>query len=246
MRPSRRSNSDRSRPASSWCLTPVEPGAAPNLPDEALVRLGETLKQDITRAIPVTITQVLSGRSDPSPAERRLDAICRVRKAARAGVLGRRHSVQHRTGISGDIVSWLDDPCSAGLPPGQLVSLGIRTSGSQEQHDADAGRGARLGYVGSAVCPRNQSMVSCHLSAASRSGAPDLAPHLRRCAEHPACGVIRSGREAAGAETAKFLDWAVGGRCGASGEPPHSFSQGCSSSVVPFGRCAGPKGTISL
>jgi hypothetical protein len=38
----------------------VEPGQAPNLPDEALVRLGETLKQDIARAIPVTITQVLS------------------------------------------------------------------------------------------------------------------------------------------------------------------------------------------
>ena len=37
----------------------AEPGAAPNLPDEALVRLSETLKQDIARAIPVTITQVL-------------------------------------------------------------------------------------------------------------------------------------------------------------------------------------------
>ena len=37
----------------------AEPGAAPNLPDEALVRLSETLKQDIGRAIPVTITQVL-------------------------------------------------------------------------------------------------------------------------------------------------------------------------------------------
>jgi hypothetical protein len=37
----------------------AEPGAAPNLPDEALVRLSETLKQDIGRAIPVTIIQVL-------------------------------------------------------------------------------------------------------------------------------------------------------------------------------------------
>ncbi len=36
-----------------------EPGAAPNLPDEALVRLGETLKQDIGRALPVTITEVI-------------------------------------------------------------------------------------------------------------------------------------------------------------------------------------------
>ena len=37
----------------------AEPGAAPNLPDEAQVRLSETLKQDIARAIPATITQVL-------------------------------------------------------------------------------------------------------------------------------------------------------------------------------------------
>jgi hypothetical protein len=37
----------------------AEAGAAPNLPDEALVRLGETLKQDISRAIPVIITEVL-------------------------------------------------------------------------------------------------------------------------------------------------------------------------------------------
>jgi len=37
----------------------AEAGAAPNLPDEAFVRLGETLKQDINRAIPVTITEVL-------------------------------------------------------------------------------------------------------------------------------------------------------------------------------------------
>jgi hypothetical protein len=37
----------------------AEAGAAPNLPDEALVRLGETLKQDIRQSIPVTITEVL-------------------------------------------------------------------------------------------------------------------------------------------------------------------------------------------
>ena len=37
----------------------AEHDAAPNLPDEAFVRLGETLKQDITRSIPVTITDVL-------------------------------------------------------------------------------------------------------------------------------------------------------------------------------------------
>lgn len=41
----------------------AEAGAAPNLPDEAFVRLGETLKQDINRAIPVTITEVLPAES---------------------------------------------------------------------------------------------------------------------------------------------------------------------------------------
>lgn len=41
----------------------AEAGAAPNLPDEAFVRLGETLKQDISRAIPVTITEVLPAES---------------------------------------------------------------------------------------------------------------------------------------------------------------------------------------
>ena len=46
----------------------AEPAAAPNLPDEALVRLGETLKQDIARAIPVTITQVVpADRIRPQP-----------------------------------------------------------------------------------------------------------------------------------------------------------------------------------
>ena len=46
----------------------AEPAAAPNLPDEALVRLGETLRQDIARAIPVTITQVVpADRIRPQP-----------------------------------------------------------------------------------------------------------------------------------------------------------------------------------
>ncbi len=41
----------------------AEAGAAPNLPDEAFVRLGETLKQDISRAIPVTMTEGLPAES---------------------------------------------------------------------------------------------------------------------------------------------------------------------------------------
>jgi hypothetical protein len=38
----------------------TEPGAAPNLPDEALVRLGDKLQQGLDRAIPVVITEVIS------------------------------------------------------------------------------------------------------------------------------------------------------------------------------------------
>ena len=36
-----------------------DPSAAPNLPDEAFVRLGESLKQDIGRAVPVRIKEVI-------------------------------------------------------------------------------------------------------------------------------------------------------------------------------------------
>ncbi|HXX75437.1 MAG TPA: hypothetical protein VEI50_09935 [Nitrospiraceae bacterium] len=45
------------------------PGAAPNLPDEAFVRLGEQLKQEVSRVLPVTVTEVLSAegiRPQPS------------------------------------------------------------------------------------------------------------------------------------------------------------------------------------
>ena len=37
----------------------VEPGAAPNLPEEALTRLGESLQQDLGRAIPVLIKEII-------------------------------------------------------------------------------------------------------------------------------------------------------------------------------------------
>lgn len=46
----------------------ADPGAAPNLPDEAMVRLGETFKQDLGRSIPVTITEVIpSDHIRPQP-----------------------------------------------------------------------------------------------------------------------------------------------------------------------------------
>jgi hypothetical protein len=38
----------------------AELGAAPNLPEEALVRLGESLQKDLVRAIPVAIKEVIS------------------------------------------------------------------------------------------------------------------------------------------------------------------------------------------
>jgi len=46
----------------------AEPGAAPNLPEEALGRLGEILQRDLGRAIPVAITEVISAdRIRPQP-----------------------------------------------------------------------------------------------------------------------------------------------------------------------------------
>ncbi|HSL05454.1 MAG TPA: hypothetical protein VK901_18150 [Nitrospiraceae bacterium] len=46
----------------------AEPGAAPNLPEEALTRLGESLQRDLGRAIPVAITEVISAdRIRPQP-----------------------------------------------------------------------------------------------------------------------------------------------------------------------------------
>jgi len=45
-----------------------DPGAAPNLPDEALVRLGESLKVGINRAIPVVIKEVITAdKIHPQP-----------------------------------------------------------------------------------------------------------------------------------------------------------------------------------
>lgn len=48
----------------------AEPGAAPNLPEKALARLGESLQRDFGRAIPVAITEVIpSDRITPQPNE---------------------------------------------------------------------------------------------------------------------------------------------------------------------------------
>lgn len=44
------------------------PGAAPNLPEEALVRLGESLQRDLGRVTPVAITEMISSdRIRPQP-----------------------------------------------------------------------------------------------------------------------------------------------------------------------------------
>ena len=46
----------------------AESGAAPNLPEEALARLGESLQRDLSRAIPVAITEIISAdRIKPQP-----------------------------------------------------------------------------------------------------------------------------------------------------------------------------------
>jgi hypothetical protein len=46
----------------------AEPGVAPNLPEEALARLGESLQWDLGRAIPVAITEMIpAGHIRPQP-----------------------------------------------------------------------------------------------------------------------------------------------------------------------------------
>ena len=46
----------------------AEPSAAPNLPEEALARLGESLQRDLGRAIPVAITETIPvGHIRPQP-----------------------------------------------------------------------------------------------------------------------------------------------------------------------------------
>ncbi|HEU5202582.1 MAG TPA: hypothetical protein VFT92_07270 [Nitrospira sp.] len=46
----------------------TDPGSAPNLPDEAMLRLAETLKHDIDRSIPVVIKEIIpSDRIRPQP-----------------------------------------------------------------------------------------------------------------------------------------------------------------------------------
>jgi hypothetical protein len=46
----------------------AEPGAAPNLPEEALTRLTESLQQDIDRVIPVAVKEIIpSGHISPKP-----------------------------------------------------------------------------------------------------------------------------------------------------------------------------------
>jgi hypothetical protein len=46
----------------------AEPGAASNLPEEALARLGENLQRDLGRAIPIAITEVIpADRIRPKP-----------------------------------------------------------------------------------------------------------------------------------------------------------------------------------
>ena len=84
----------------------AEPGAAPNLPEEALVRLGESLQQDLGRAIPVAIKEIISSRPYQAAAAWGLGPVRRTGPATRARLSGRRGCLQHRAGISHDALSW--------------------------------------------------------------------------------------------------------------------------------------------
>ena len=62
----------------------AEPGAAPNLPDEAHGPSERNVEAGHCSGDTCHHHPGSTGRSDPSTAERRLDAICGVRQAARA------------------------------------------------------------------------------------------------------------------------------------------------------------------
>ena len=86
----------------------AEPGAAPNLPEEALTRLGESLQRDLGRAIPVAIIEVVSADHIRTAAAWGLGPVRRTGTATRARVSGRCGCLQHRAGISRDALSGMD------------------------------------------------------------------------------------------------------------------------------------------
>ena len=187
----------------------TDPGSAPNLPDEAMLRLAETLKQDIGRSIPVFIKEIIpSDHIRPQPNG----------DWAQFADLGRQHGLDYLVVV---VLSSTEQEYPVTLflgwtthaQPRQLVVVGICAPGFEEQHIADAGRRAWLGDIGSTDGAWNQSVVPRRLPSSAGSGTTDLASNVRRRSKYLTCGVVRPGGEAVGWQTSTYLDWAVGGRC---------------------------------
>lgn len=96
----------------------AEPSAAPNLPEEALARLGESLQRDLGRAIPVAITRVDPSRPYQAAASWGLGPVCRTGPTTWARVSGRRGCLQHRAGISRDALSRMGHTRAAWISSG--------------------------------------------------------------------------------------------------------------------------------
>ena len=86
----------------------AELGAAPNLPEEALARLGESLQRDLGRAIPVAITEMIPADHNQTAAAWGLGPVRRTGTATWARVSGCCGCLQHRAGISRDALSGMD------------------------------------------------------------------------------------------------------------------------------------------
>lgn len=93
-------------------------GAAPNLPEEALARLGESLQRDLVRAIPVVIKEVIQAGHNQATAAWGLGPIRRSGPATRARLSGRRDCLQHRAGISRDALFGMDHARAARISSG--------------------------------------------------------------------------------------------------------------------------------
>ena len=87
--------------------------AAPNLPEEALACLGESLQRDLSRAIPVAIAEIVPADHIRPQPQWGLGPVLRTGKATLARLSGRRDCLQHRAGISRDALSGMDHPRAA-------------------------------------------------------------------------------------------------------------------------------------
>lgn len=150
----------------------AEPGVVPNLPEEALARLRDSLQRDLDRAIPVAIKEVIpADHIRPQPhgdwaqfaelgQQRRLDYLVVVVVSSTEQeypvTLFLGGTTHAQPGFRRDNWSLLE-----------FALLDLK----HNQTDLDAGRRTGLGHTGSPECTRDQSMVFGCLPTPSRSTA---------------------------------------------------------------------------